>query len=678
MSVSYRRGSYIAHDTKMPYNSRTMLKQRFSLTAPFSPTGDQPNAIRQLAEGIRNGNNRQTLLGVTGSGKTFVAAHVIETLQRPALIISHNKTLAAQLASELSEFFPNNAVHYFVSYYDYYQPEAYVPRTDTYIGKETSINEEIDRLRHATIQALLSRRDVIVVASVSCIYGIGKPEDYRNEAVRITKGEVRKRNDLLRNLTYALYERNDIDFRRGTFRVRGDTVDIHPGGDDTIIRVSFFGDVIESLTRMDSLSGASLGPVESADIYPAKLYLSSRERITKTKDAIFEELRARLKELRADGNIVEAERLEQRTTYDMEMLETVGYVQGIENYSRHLDERKAGEPPKTLIDYFPKDFITFIDESHMTLPQIAAMHAGDRARKQTLIRHGFRLPSALDNRPLTIDEFWKRVGQTVFVSATPAKEETTTSAQTINLIVRPTGLLDPTIELHPTEHQIDHLLEIIRERITRKERVLITTLTKRMAEDLASYLAELDIKTHYIHSEVDTMDRLEILRDLRTGAVDVLVGINLLREGLDLPEVSLVAILDADKEGYLRSDTALIQVMGRAARHKHGHVVMYADRVTGSMRQAIDETNRRRDIQEAYNKAHNIVPRSVMKDVRTTRLAGTRMAEKEILTTSVPKNDVPRVIKELTEKMHFAAANLEFEKAAKLRDAIQHIREKVQ
>jgi excinuclease ABC subunit B len=650
-----------------------MDKKLFKLHSPFKPTGDQPRAIKKLTKGLKDGLKYQTLLGVTGSGKTFVAANVIQNLQRPALILSHNKTLAAQLASEFQEFFPENAVHYFVSYYDYYQPEAYVPRTDTYIQKDADINDEIDRLRHAATQALLTRRDVIIVASVSCIYGIGSPEEYLKEVVKITKGQKIQRNDLLKQLTHSLYERNDIDFKRGTFRVHGDTVDIHPVGDDMVIRISFFGETVERITRQDPLTGEILQTMEKTEIFPAKLYLLEKEKQKVAVQAIRAELVERALELRERGKIVEAQRLEQRTNYDLEMIETVGYVSGIENFSRHLDGRKPGDPPGVLLDYFPKDFLAFVDESHMTLPQVSGMYAGDRARKETLIAHGFRLPSALDNRPLRFDEFEKRLGQTVYVSATPAKIEKEKSQQTVELIVRPTGLIDPRIEIHPTEHQIDHLLEALKERIKKGERVIVTTLTKRMAEDLSGYLQDLNIKVQYLHSDIDTLERVEILRDLRLGKYDVLVGINLLREGLDLPEVSLVAILDADKEGYLRSDAALIQVMGRAARHINGHVLMYADKITGSMQRAIDETTRRRTIQEKYNIKNKITPKTIVKSVREDRLAGKKeeMAVTAARELHVQPEDVPHILKELTAKMHLAAENLDFEEATKLRDMIK-------
>jgi excinuclease ABC subunit B len=650
-----------------------MNKNLFKLHSPFKPTGDQPRAIKELTQGLKDGLKYQTLLGVTGSGKTFVAANVIQNLQRPALILSHNKTLAAQLASEFQEFFPENAVHYFVSYYDYYQPEAYVARTDTYIQKDADINDEIDRLRHAATQALLTRRDVIIVASVSCIYGIGSPEEYLKEVVKIAKGQKIKRNDLLKQLTHSLYERNDIDFKRGTFRVHGDIVDIHPVGDDMIIRISFFGETIERITHQDPLTGEILQVLEKTEIFPAKLYLLEKEKQKIAIQAIRAELVERVAELKERGKIVEAQRLEQRTNYDLEMIETIGYVSGIENFSRHLDGRKPGDPPGVLLDYFPKDFLAFVDESHMTLPQVSGMYAGDRSRKETLIAHGFRLPSALDNRPLRFDEFEKRLGQVVYVSATPAKIEKEKSQKTVELIVRPTGLVDPRIEIHPTEHQIDHLLGALRERIARGERVLVTTLTKRMSEDLSGYLQDLNIKVQYLHSDIDTLERVEILRDLRLGKYDVLVGINLLREGLDLPEVSLVAILDADKEGYLRSDSALIQVMGRAARHINGHVLMYADKITGSMQRAIDETDRRRKIQEKYNIKNKITPQTIIKSVREDRLAGKReeMAVTAARELHVQPEDVPHILKELTAKMHLAAENLDFEEATKLRDMIK-------
>ncbi len=658
---------------------------RFEVEAPFTPAGDQPKAIAQLVEGLQKGHTHQTLLGVTGSGKTNVVGWVIEKVQKPALIISHNKTLAAQLAQEFKELFPKNAVHYFVSYYDYYQPEAYVPRTDTYIQKDAAINDEIDRLRHAATQALLERDDVLIVASVSAIYGFGSPKDYVGQKVKLAtcgkqsaaaRRERKTRSDVLRELTYALYTRNDIDFKRGTFRVRGDTVDIHPVGDDTFLRLKFFGDDIEGIERRDPLTGTLLATYTETEVYPATLYVMPADRIHAALQSIRLELEERLQELKTRGKLVEAQRLEERTTYDLEMLETTGVISGIENYSRHLDGRRPGEPPVTLVDLFVerfgKNFLTVVDESHVTLPQIAGMSLGDRSRKTTLVAHGFRLPSALDNRPLRADEFEARLGPVIYASATPDLEERQKSEATVELIVRPTGLLDPTIEIHPTEGQIDHLLDAIKERTTRQERVLVTTLTKRMAEDLAEYLSDLNVKVAYIHADVDTLDRIDLLQDLRRGKIDVLVGINLLREGLDLPEVSLVAILDADKEGYLRSDTALIQVMGRAARHLRGHVILYADRVTGSMQRGLEETERRRKIQEAFNTEHGITPKGIEKAIRTYtfRAKAEDRAKESAIRMNILPEDIPHVLSELTSKMHLAAANLDFEEAARLRDQV--------
>lgn len=648
----------------------------FRIHAPFQPAGDQPNAITELVRGVRAGLSHQTLLGVTGSGKTNVCGWVIEKVQKPTLIISHNKTLAAQLAQEFKELFPKNAVHYFVSYYDYYRPEAYVPRTDTYIQKDADINDEIDRLRHATTQALLERDDVIVVASVSCIYGFGSPKDYQSQKVRLAVGRRQGRQEVLRELTYALYTRNDIDFARGTFRVRGDTVDVHQGGDDTFIRLNFLGDDIEAIERRDPLTGEVVQRYDEIELYPATLYITPRDRLQTALQSIRLELEDRLEELKARGKLVEAQRLEQRTTYDLEMLETIGTVSGIENYSRAMDGRRPGEPPATLLDLFVerfgKKFLTVVDESHVTLSQIAGMYHGDRSRKQTLVAHGFRLPSALDNRPLRYDEFEARLGPVMYTSATPGLEERTKSRQLTELVVRPTGLLDPSIEIHPSEGQIDHLLDAIHARTKRGERVLVTTLTKRMAEDLAEYLGDLGVKVAYVHADVDTLDRIDLLHDLRQGTIDVLVGINLLREGLDLPEVSLVAILDADKEGYLRSDTALIQVMGRAARHLHGHVILYADRLTGSMKRAIEETERRRKIQEAFNQEHRITPKGIQKSLRQNvfRMKAEDRAKAAAVKMNVLPEDIPHVLKELTAKMHLAAGNLEFEEAARLRDQL--------
>ncbi|TSC71969.1 MAG: excinuclease ABC subunit B [Parcubacteria group bacterium Gr01-1014_38] len=662
----------------------------FRVHAPFTPAGDQPKAIAELVASFRQGANPQTLLGVTGSGKTNVAAWVIEQLQQPTLVLSHNKTLAAQLAQEFKELFPENAVQYFVSYYDYYQPEAYVPRTDTYIQKDADINDEIDRLRHAATQALLERDDVLVVASVSAIYGLGSPTDYVGQKVKLAVGNRqqaggsrRTRSDILRELTYALYARNDIDFKRGTFRVRGDTVDVHPVGDETIVRLKFFGDELEAMERRDPLTGNILTRYDTIEIYPAKLYITPADRMRAALQNIRLELEERVKELKERERLVEAQRLEERTNYDLEMLETAGTVPGIENYSRHMDGRQSGQPPVTLLDVFAqrfgKNFLCVIDESHVTLPQISGMHAGDRSRKETLVAHGFRLPSALDNRPLRYDEFEARLGSVLYASATPNLEERQKSKKIVELIVRPTGLLDPTIEIRPTEGQIDHLLDVIQERIKRNERVLVTTLTKRMAEDLAEYLGDLGIKVAYIHADVDTLDRIDLLQDLRAGKIDVLVGINLLREGLDLPEVSLVAILDADKEGYLRSDTALIQVMGRAARHVRGHVIMYADRVTGSMQRAMNESERRRHVQETFNREHGVTPQSIQKRLRTYefRLKAEERATVAAVKLHVLPEDIPHVLQEITAKMHLAAQNLEFEEAARLRDQLSLLKGEV-
>ncbi len=654
------------------------MSSSFRVHAPFQPAGDQPTAITQLVDGVSKKLTHQTLLGVTGSGKTNVMAWVVEATQKPTLVLSHNKTLAAQLAQEFKGLFPDNAVHYFVSYYDYYQPEAYVPRTDTYIQKDADINDEIDRLRHAATQALLERNDVLIVASVSAIYGFGSPTDYSGQKILLRKGERKSRSDLLRELTTALYTRNDIDFSRGTFRVRGDTVDIHPVGDETVLRLKFFGDALEAIERRDPLTGRMLDRYDQTEIYPATLYITPVDRIRAAMTNIRTELEERLKELRERGKLVEAQRLEERTNYDLEMLETTGTVSGIENYSRHMDSRAPGQPPMTLLDLFVqrfgKDFLCIVDESHVSLPQISGMHQGDQSRKGTLVAHGFRLPSALDNRPLRYDEFEARLSSVIYTSATPGLEERQKSQRTVELIVRPTGLIDPTIEMRPTEGQIDHLLEAIRERVARKERVLVTTLTKRMAEELTEYLADLGVKVSYIHADVDTLDRIDLLQDLRSGKIDVLVGINLLREGLDLPEVSLVAILDADKEGYLRNDTALIQIMGRAARHVRGHVLMYADRVTGSMQRAMAETERRRKVQEAYNRDHGMTPQSIQKALRTYEFRQQQTADERAKVAAaklhVLPEDIPHVLKELTAKMHLAAQNLEFEEAARLRDSV--------
>ncbi|USN53473.1 MAG: excinuclease ABC subunit UvrB [Candidatus Nomurabacteria bacterium] len=653
------------------------MSSPFTLVSPFQATGDQPKAIEGLTKGLQKGNHYQTLLGVTGSGKTFTMANVIANIGKPTLIISHNKTLAAQLASEFKEFFPENAVDYFVSYYDYYQPEAYIPRSDTYIEKETQINEEIERLRNAATRDLLTRKDVIIVASVSCIYGIGSPEEYQGVAIDLKLGKQLAPYDFQKQLVENLYQRNEQDFRRGTFRVRGDTVDVYPAYAETGLRVSFFGNEIDRIVELDPLSGDALETMQSTTIYPARLFVTPKDKIKEILQAIEAEMVERVQWFKQHDKLIEAQRIEERTRFDMEMIAATGYCNGVENYSRFFSFRKPGMPPYTLLDFFPKDFLLFIDESHITLPQIRGMYEGDRARKQNLVNFGFRLPAALDNRPLRVDEFEQRTGQTVYVSATPTDLEIQRSSQVVEQVIRPTGLLDPVIEIRPTKHQIDNLVEEVEKRIHAKERVLITTLTKRMAEDLAEYLRELRIKVHYLHADVDTMERLEILRDLRLGTYDVVVGINLLREGLDLPEVSLVAILDADKEGYLRSETSLIQTMGRAARHINGTVIMYADKMTGSMRRAIKETERRRKIQQDYNTTHGITPKGIKKAIKEDRLSGQKRVEEETPEPSmgdIPAEELPKLIRELEGHMDLAARNLEFEKAARLRDQISELR----
>ena len=652
---------------------------QFELRSKYKPTGDQPGAIAQLTSGLKDGLKEQVLLGVTGSGKTFTMANLIQNTQKPTLVLSHNKTLAAQLYSEFKQFFPNNAVHYFVSYFDYYQPEAYIPRSDTYIEKDSQINEEIDRLRHAATDALLSRRDVVIVASVSCIYGIGSVEDYDNLALSVRKGERRVRDKLLRQLTDIQYQRNDIDFHRGTFRVRGDVVDVFPAGEEVAYRLDFFGDEIDRITKIDPLTGEILSKLDSLKVFPSSHYVTPQDKLKEALGHIEGELAERLGFFKKHGKLLEAQRLEQRTRFDLEMLQETGFVKGIENYSRYLTNREPGEQPATLLDYFPDDYLLLIDESHMTIPQVRGMYNGDRARKEVLVEHGFRLPSALDNRPLTFTEFEKHVNQVVYVSATPADYELSRSPQPAQQVIRPTGLLDPVIEVRPVDGQVDDLLAEIRATIEKRQRVLVTTLTKRMAEDLTEYLQELNIKVTYLHSDVDTLDRTDILRDLRLGTYDVVVGINLLREGLDLPEVSLVAILDADKEGFLRSEQALIQTVGRAARHVEGRVIMYADRVTGSMKRTIDETNRRRSIQEAYNKKHDITPTGIAKDVeKGLRPDLPEEAKKAKLDLKkIPKDEYGHLIKDLTSQMDLAAANLEFEKAAELRDIIEDIKKKL-
>lgn len=651
----------------------------FELNSKFKPTGDQPQAIAQLVNGLQNGTKEQTLLGVTGSGKTFSMANIVQQIQKPTLVLSHNKTLAAQLYEEFKRFFPNNAVHYFVSYFDYYQPEAYIARSDTYIEKDSQINEEIDRLRHAATDALLSRRDVLIVASVSCIYGIGSVDDYDGMAVSIERGERRVRDKLLRQLTDIQYQRNDIDFHRGTFRVRGDVVDVFPAGEEFAYRIEFFGDEIERITQVDSLTGEILKEKASLKIFPSSHYVTPHDKLKHALGYIKGELDERLQFFKANNLLLEAQRLEQRTNFDIEMLEETGFVKGIENYSRYLTNREPGEQPATLLDYYPDDFLMFVDESHMTMPQIRGMYNGDRARKEVLVEHGFRLPSALDNRPLTFTEFEHHINQTIYVSATPAEYELSRSPKPAQMIIRPTGLLDPPIEVRPTKGQIDDLIAEIRSTVEKRQRVLVTTLTKRMSEDLTEYLKELNIKVAYLHSDVDTLDRTDILRDLRLGVYDVLVGINLLREGLDLPEVSMVAILDADKEGFLRSQQALTQTVGRAARHSEGHVIMYADRVTGSMQRTIDETTRRRKIQEAYNIEHNITPTGVSSDIADSMKADLPEEAKtaKLNLKKIPKDEYGHLVKDLSAQMDLAAANLEFEKAAELRDIITDIKSKM-
>ena len=654
----------------------------FEIVSEFQPTGDQPGAIASLVEGIEKGLQRQTLLGATGTGKTFVVAQVIQQRQRPTLVMAHNKTLAAQLYAEFKELFPRNAVEYFVSYYDYYQPEAYVPRYDLYIEKQTEINEHIDRLRLSATAALLYRRDVIIVASVSCIYGIGDPSAWGKSVVSVKVGEHTRRDTLLRKLVAIQYSRNDMTLQRGTFRVRGDTLEIVPAYAESAFRVALFGDEIERITEFDPLTGEIYTDHRELVIYPARQFVTDDEKLRQALTDIERELDEQLRHLRSQGKLVEAQRLEQRTRYDLEMIREVGYTSGIENYSRHLDQRPAGSPPFTLVDYFPQDYLLVIDESHMTIPQIRGMYNGDRQRKETLIDYGFRLPSALDNRPLKFEEFEQRMGQTVFTSATPGPYERRVSQAVVQQIVRPTGILDPQISVRPVEGQIEDLLSEVAARVKRGQRALITTLTQRMAEDLSEYLIEMGVRAHYLHAEVETIERVEILRDLRLGVYDVIVGINLLREGIDLPEVSLVAILDADKEGFLRSEQALIQTIGRAARHVEGSVIMYANTVTDSMRRAMDETNRRRAIQEAYNAAHGIVPTAIVKQVRDlTDRVRTMVAEEmkadvgdAVALERMSVEEINRMIKELEKEMRGAAQALEFEKAAVLRDQITELR----
>lgn len=653
-----------------------MKNQTFILQSEYSPTGDQPEAIKQLVAGITKGHKHQTLLGVTGSGKTFTMANVIAQVQKPTLVIAHNKTLAAQLCAEFKEFFPHNAVEYFVSYYDYYQPEAYVAHTDTYIEKDASINEEIDKLRHSATAALFERKDVIIVASVSCIYGLGSPEEYESQVLSLRVGQSYEREDILKKLVEIQYTRNEMNFIRGTFRVRGDVIEIFPASHgEQAIRLDMFGDELERIMEIDTLTGEVLGERKHVSIFPASHFVTGKEKMTIAIEKIKEELAERLKQLREENKLLEAQRLEQRTNYDIEMMEEMGFCQGIENYSRHLTGRLPGETPYTLIDYLPEDWLLIIDESHVTIPQIGGMYAGDRSRKTTLVEHGFRLPSALDNRPLQFHEFENKVNQVVYVSATPGSYELQHQQQMVEQIIRPTGLVDPKITVRPVKGQIDDLLEEIRQRIAKDQRVLVTTLTKKMAEDLTDYFKELDLKVRYLHSEINALERMEILRDLRLGVFHVLVGINLLREGLDLPEVSLVAILDADKEGFLRSERSLIQTIGRAARNVEGTVIMYGDKITNSMQVAISETNRRREIQMAHNKQHGIVPQTIIKAVRDVMQA-TFAAEKqeEYKTTKsiskMSKKEIRALANKLEKEMRQAAKNLEFEKAAELRDAM--------
>ena len=650
----------------------------FKIASDFQMTGDQPRAVDRLCESISQGNIQQALMGVTGSGKTFTMGNIIQQLQRPALIIAHNKTLAAQLASEFKDFFPQNAVEYFVSYYDYYQPEAYVPQTDTYIEKDASINEELDKLRLSSTTSLLTRRDVLIVASVSCIYGLGDPEDYFNLVASVKVGEIRDRHQLLRQLVDMQYERNDFDLARGKFRVRGDTLEIVPAYEEIAVRIEFFGDEVERILEIDPLTGEMLAQKEETAIYPAKHFVTSKERLELAVVDIEIELEEQLKFLRDQGKILEAARLESRTHYDVEMLQDTGFCSGVENYARHLSRRGPGTAPWTLLDYFPDDYLMFVDESHMTLPQVRGMYHGDISRKQTLVDFGFRLPSALDNRPLNFGEFEKHINQIVFVSATPGPYEMEHSSIIAEQVIRPTGLLDPTIEVKPTTGQIDDLLIQIKNRIELGQRCLVTTLTKRMAEELADYLSEMGIRNHYLHSDIQTLDRIEILRDLRLGVYDVIVGINLLREGLDLPEVSFIAILDADKEGYLRSTTSLIQTIGRAARHADGNVIMYADRITDSMKRAIDETYRRRGIQDAHNRQHGIEPQSIQKEVHditdSIRASGENKEIARTMRQELSRDDMYRVVKDLEIQMKEAARNLQFEKAAQIRDEMYELR----
>ena len=649
---------------------------KFQLVSPYQPTGDQPEAIKALTEGVKNGLSEQVLLGVTGSGKTFTMANIIANINRPTLVLAHNKTLAAQLCSEFREFFPNNAVEYFVSYYDYYQPEAYIAHTDTYIEKDSSVNEEIDRLRHSATSALFERRDVIVVASVSCLYGLGDPIDYRSMVISLRTGQQRIMEEMLKKLTEIRYERNDIDFSRNKFRVRGDTVEIYPAyWNGRAIRVEFFGDEVDRISEINAVTGMVERYIDHVAIYPASHYVASREKLERAMEEIRKECDAQVAFFRSENKLLEAQRIAQRTNYDLEMLTEIGFCSGIENYSRVIQGRAPGTPPTTLLDYFPEDFLLFVDESHVTIPQCRAMYAGDRSRKDSLVNYGFRLPSAYDNRPLNFAEFESKLNQTIYVSATPAEYEMTRSGQTVEQIIRPTGLLDPIIQLHPIEGQIDHLISEINARTAKEERVLVTTLTKKMAEDLTDYLLKVGIKVRYMHADIGTMERMEIIRDLRLAKFDVLVGINLLREGLDLPEVSLVAILDADKEGFLRSETSLIQTIGRAARNAEGRVIMYADSVTKAMRVAIDETERRRQLQMAYNEANGIVPRTVRKSVRDLiEISSPTPERKGKNGMKMTKAEREKEIARLEKQMKEAARMMEYEYAAILRDQIIELR----
>ena len=680
--ATYARGKKWAdagNNIQKTWNANIKPEDRkFELVSDFSMTGDQPAAVARLAEGVGKGFTRQTMLGVTGSGKTFSMANIVQQVQRPTLVMAHNKTLAAQLASEFKEFFPHNAVEYFVSYYDYYQPEAYVPHSDTYIEKDSSVNEELDKLRLSTTTSLLTRRDVLIVASVSCIYGLGDPNDYFNLVAQVKVGESRNRSQLVRQLVDMQYERNDMDLARAKFRIRGDTLELVPAYEEAAVRIQFFGDEVERIVKVDPLTGEVLDDLQEFSIYPANHFVTSKEKMEMAVTTIREELIERLAELKQAGKILEAARLESRTHYDLEMLQETGFCSGVENYGRHLSQRPKGSPPWTLLDYFPDDYLMFVDESHMTLPQVRGMYKGDMSRKSTLVDFGFRLPSAMDNRPLNFEEYEEHVNQVVYVSATPGPFELQNSSTVVEQVIRPTGLLDPTVEVKPTEGQIDDLLQEIKVRIEISERILVTTLTKRMAEELADYLSEMGIRNTYLHSDIQTLDRIEILRDLRIGVYDVIVGINLLREGLDLPEVSLVAILDADKEGYLRSETSMVQTIGRAARHSNGHVIMYADRITDSMRKAIDETNRRRSIQGDHNKQHGIEPMSIQKEVHDITEGIKAIAESrtryDVVRKEMSRSDMFKVVKDLEVQMKESARGLQFEKAAQFRDEIFELR----